>query len=192
MKRRPDSSTWRARRQHCDIVRPPDLRRRTGSSKLELNSAPALVERAPRPRDRRWESVLTRTNMARRRCILDARHPAASLRRRAEQSLQAASNRSARRSSEALKGSQLSTSRRSASVSRWPCCRGRRAERSYRSILSPSSCSSSIRRRSWRRFSASSSRPRAESIRARSPFEATAGRSPWPRGSRTAARRRSS
>ena len=32
----------------------------------------------------------------------------------------------------------------------------------------------------------------AESIRARSPFEATAGRSPWPSGSRTAARRRSS
>jgi hypothetical protein len=101
-------------------------------------------------------------------------------------------NRSARRWSGAQLGPSGNTSLRSASVSRWPCCRGRRAERSYRSIPRPSSCSSSIRRRSWRRFSASSSRPSAESIRARSPFEATAGRSPWPRGSRTAARRRSS
>jgi hypothetical protein len=53
-------------------------------------------------------------------------------------------------------------------------------------------CSSSIRRRRVRSDWRSSSRSSAASMRAWSPSEATWGRTPWPSGSRLAARRRSS
>ena len=57
---------------------------------------------------------------------------------------------------------------------------------------SPRLSSSSASRRSDRSRSSSFSRPSAASIRARSPTEATVGRTPEPSGSRVAARRRSS
>jgi hypothetical protein len=59
-------------------------------------------------------------------------------------------------------------------------------------ISMPWLISSSARRRRSSTFGRSSSRPREESMRVRSPREATWGRSPWPMCSRVAARRRSS
>jgi hypothetical protein len=94
------------------------------------------------------------------------------------------------------------TASKDASASRWlfrwlvavrvgQAGRGLAAQRP-RSVPRLMLCSSSIRRRRVRSDWRSSSRSRAASIRAWSPSEATWGRTPWPSGSRLAARRMSS